>query len=41
VLGRGEVKKKFHLEVDAISASAKEKIEKSGGSVTLVAKKAA
>jgi large subunit ribosomal protein L15 len=41
VLGRGEVKKKFHLEVDAISASAREKIEKIGGTVTLVAKKAA
>lgn len=35
VLGRGEVKKKFHLEVDSISASAKEKIEKAGGTVTL------
>lgn len=35
VLGRGEVKKKFHLEVDSISASAKEKIEKVGGTVTL------
>jgi large subunit ribosomal protein L15 len=41
VLGRGEVKKKFHLEVDAISISAREKIEKIGGTVTLVAKKAA
>ena len=35
VLGRGEVNKKFHLEVDSISASAKEKIEKAGGTVTL------
>ena len=35
VLGRGEVKKKFHLEVDNISASAREKIEKAGGTVTL------
>lgn len=35
VLGRGEVKKKFHFEVDSISASAKEKIEKAGGTVTL------
>jgi len=35
ILGRGEVKKKFHLEVDSISASAKEKIEKAGGSITL------
>jgi len=35
VLGRGEVKKKFHFEVDSITASAKEKIEKAGGTVTL------
>jgi large subunit ribosomal protein L15 len=40
VLGRGEVKKKFHVEADAISASAKEKIEKAGGSVTLTSRKA-
>ena len=39
VLGRGEVKKKFHLEVDSISASAKEKIEKAGGTITLISKK--
>lgn len=39
VLGRGEVKKKFHLEVDCISASAREKIEKAGGTITLTAKK--
>lgn len=39
VLGRGEVNKKFHLEVDGISASAKEKIEKAGGTVTITAKK--
>jgi large subunit ribosomal protein L15 len=38
ILGRGEVKKKFHLEVDRISASAKEKIEKAGGSITLIQK---
>ncbi|CAN5680553.1 50S ribosomal protein L15 [soil metagenome] len=38
VLGRGEVNKKFHLEVDSISTSAKEKIEKAGGSVTLIQK---
>ncbi len=38
VLGRGETTKKFHLEVDSISASAKEKIEKAGGSVTLTRK---
>ena len=35
VLGRGDVNKKFHLEVDSISASAREKIEKAGGTVTL------
>lgn len=35
ILGRGEVTKKFHLEVDSISASAKEKIEKAGGTVTI------
>lgn len=39
ILGRGEVTKKFHVEAEAISASAKEKIEKAGGSVTLIAKK--
>ena len=39
VLGRGEVKKKFHLEVDSISASAKEKIETAGGTITLISKK--
>jgi len=38
VLGRGEVTKKFHLEVDSISASAKEKIEKAGGTVTIIRK---
>ena len=35
ILGRGEITKKFHLEVDSISASAKEKIEKAGGTVTI------
>lgn len=35
VLGRGEVKKKFHFEVDSITASAREKVEKAGGTVTL------
>jgi large subunit ribosomal protein L15 len=35
ILGRGEVTKKFHLEVEAITASAREKIEKAGGTVTL------
>jgi large subunit ribosomal protein L15 len=36
VLGTGEVTKKFVIKADAISASAKEKIEKSGGRVELV-----
>ena len=35
VLGRGEVNKKFHLEVDSISVSAREKIEKAGGTVLM------
>jgi large subunit ribosomal protein L15 len=34
VLGIGEVTKAFHLVVDNASASAREKIEKAGGSVT-------
>lgn len=33
VLGSGEVTKKFTVEVDKVSGSAKEKIEKAGGSV--------
>jgi large subunit ribosomal protein L15 len=41
VLGRGEVNKKFHLEVDHITPSAKEKIEKAGGSVTIPSRKPA
>lgn len=36
ILGRGEVKKKFTLTVDAASASAKEAIENAGGSVTVL-----
>ena len=39
VLARGEVKKKFHLEVDGISAAAKEKIEKAGGTISIIPKK--
>ena len=35
ILGRGSVKKKFVLSVDAASKSAKEAIEKAGGSVTI------
>jgi len=36
ILGTGEVKKKFSVKVNAISASAKEKLEKAGGSVELL-----
>ncbi len=39
VLGRGEVTKKFHIEADSVSTSAREKIEKAGGSITLTTKK--
>jgi large subunit ribosomal protein L15 len=39
ILGGGEVTKKFSLTVNAISASAKEKLEKAGGSVELIASK--
>jgi len=33
VLGNGEITKKLTVDVDALSASAKEKIEKAGGSI--------
>lgn len=33
VLGNGEISKKLTIDVDALSASAKEKIEKAGGSI--------
>ena len=36
LLGSGDIKEKFDVEVDFISKSAKEKIEKSGGKVTLI-----
>jgi len=36
LLGSGEIKNKFDFEVNSISKSAKEKIEKSGGKVTLI-----
>lgn len=36
VLGRGEVTKKLNLSVNAITPSAKEKIEKAGGTVELL-----
>jgi large subunit ribosomal protein L15 len=35
ILGDGELSKKVNLQVDAVSKTAKEKIEKLGGSVTL------
>jgi large subunit ribosomal protein L15 len=37
VLGAGELTRKLTVEVASVSASAKEKIEKAGGSVTLKA----
>ena len=37
ILGNGEITKKFIVHVDRITASAKEKIEKAGGIVTLPA----
>ena len=36
LLGSGEIKHKLDIEVNFISKSAKEKIEKSGGKVTLI-----
>jgi len=36
ILGNGELERKINVQVDAISHSAKEKIEKLGGTVTLV-----
>ena len=33
ILGNGEITKKLNVEVDKVSASAKEKIEKAGGTV--------
>ncbi len=36
LLGSGEIKDKFEVEVNFISKSAKEKIEKTGGKVTLI-----
>ena len=41
VLGNGEISKKLTVEVEKISASAKEKIEKAGGSVKGIAEKSA
>lgn len=37
ILGSGELKKKLTIVADKVSASAKEKIEKAGGTVTIAA----
>ena len=39
ILGDGQLTKKLALKIDAVSASAREKIEKAGGSIELVALK--
>jgi len=39
ILGTGEITKKFSLKVNAVSASAREKLEKVGGFIELVAGK--
>ena len=36
LLGSGEIKGKLNVEVNYISSSAKSKIEKAGGTVTLI-----
>ena len=36
LLGSGQLNEKFNIEVNSVSKSAKEKIEKAGGTVTLV-----
>ena len=36
LLGSGDLKEKLNIEVNGISKSAKEKIEKAGGTVTLI-----
>ena len=36
LLGDGDIKQKFDIEVNSISKSAKEKIEKLGGKITLI-----
>lgn len=41
VLGRGEITKSLSLEVDVITASAREKVEKAGGSIAIREKKVA
>ena len=39
ILGDGDITKKFTLKVNAVSASAKEKLEKAGGSIEIIAGK--
>jgi large subunit ribosomal protein L15 len=39
LLGSGDLKNKLNVEVNSISKSAKEKVEKLGGKVTLINKK--
>jgi hypothetical protein len=39
ILGVGEITKKFTLTANAISASAKEKLEKAGGTISIIAGK--
>ncbi len=41
ILGNGDISKKLSIEVEKISSSAKEKIEKAGGSVKLTSEKSA
>ena len=41
ILGHGDIEKKITVIVDKVSASAKEKIEKAGGSVSIVEAKSA
>ena len=36
LLGSGDVREKFDIEVNFVSSSAKEKIEKAGGKITLI-----
>lgn len=36
ILGKGDIKAKLNLEVNAVSQSAKEKIESAGGSIKLI-----
>ena len=36
LLGKGETKVKFNIEVNSVSKSAKEKVEKLGGKITLI-----